>query len=1675
MTPTPQPATAPNNTSPPSRNVWQRLLRVLLRSVLWLFLLLAVLLLAISLVLKVPAVQNWLLPIANNQLTKALGAEVRIGRIGLDLPDLVVLEDVHMKDNFGKPLLDADRIRVAAITGTWLAFLDKEANERSISIREVELTNPSISLYVRRDTVSNLDFLLKSDKPADTTATPNLILDFGSIRISNMAFRWIDSTSYTPNQRRGAIDYSNVRIDSMDLASSFYMPKGGQFRADVDELRFIERLSGLRINHLETSLALNLDPDVRNRRLAYNPELPSDSIPYIRFTDTKLDVGRNTRLAFTGHFDNETFDGIFQPDNGNHPRTYRVEFEDARMDFADLDHFVPEPLPLQGIMGLDGVLTGDPYRLRGDKVTLTYANNTRLVADLRLTDYTTPRIFMRLLLYPGSQANLQEVDYLLTETELPAELNRLGTASVEGRFTGFYNDFVTNLIVNSRLGRVDADMNLKLLPNQPMIYSGNATTRNLNLDALLGPGSRVSRNLNFSGRINGRGTDIKTANTSFDFTAQASDLVGYQIDTVKGDVQLRNGAIVGTVNLSDRQGSFDGRVDINLNREVPTYFLVGDLENADLHHYGLTNDSIRLTTIFNVNLSGDSLDNLSGYVRLFEINLARLDRRIGTTQLDTTRRQIRDVVVSSRANTARRKNLRIDSELLNLTMNGQFSYQQLGGLLQRLGTEATLWLANDTAKIRTYYAAKTAVHDTVTAAAAITFKRMDPLLSFLRIPLRISPNARLEADMAFGDVEQADIVVRADSLAWDSIRARTVDLDLRMRKPTLTNNLSAEGLLTIDRIRLASGQELTDFEFAPNILNQAARIETRFAADSGRASVRLAALARYADGVIDGRILSQSSGIVLRDSLWRFDPENRIRYGENLLQIENFRLTQGSQSLVVESNVRGAEGRLTAAARNMSVNQLASIFLPGQPLYGVLNATARIGDPFGQRPNIQLNGNIRRLQYDNVRYGDLLLESRMNAEQAGLLATLSLVRQRSDTLLSLRGTYDADRTGSPLDFRLATYNLPIDLVTPFVKGILYDMTGQVNIASLHLTGKLSAPQVRGTASLDNVRFGVDFFKTTYSLNGQLTFTERSIELGQMAVRDANNHPAVLRGTVFHDGFTAIRLDLALRQVQDFLFMNTTIEDNETFYGRAVIRNGSADIRGSFDNLSVNANIRTGAGTHIYIPLSDYQEANRLPYVVFKTTTQDSINLRQRLEGVTGLNLNLTVDATPDAELTLVLDERTGDNIKAAGAGTLAININTAGEFNMYGTYEVTRGSYLMNLQGVLRREFQVAPPSTISWSGDPLQADLNIEGTYTVNADLSRLETGGGASGGGAAVTRPVEVLLYVKGNLLAPQVSFGLRVPNLSSENSLVLTSLLRSIENDPQEMNKQVVSLLLYRQFAPQSSLFASDAGGSTVGSTASELLSGQLNSLLNNVFEGKLQVGVGTNNQFRDVNLNLQANLFNNRLTIERSGGVVGTANRDVSIGNLRIAYRLLPGDSAMRNKVNPGILTVEGFNRENFGYNLSNAVVTTSQGGGLFYRKEFETFADLFRRKRKVETNKPVELPRDAQGRLDTMGIDMHRSVMSRNLNRGTGADSTQRRNRRNRPAGATDSILPIAPNPVPLQTAPRDPQRPQEPVIAPGSVPNTPNKPRDGKPSKDDGRPQSSAIRPDYMQFKRRGS
>lgn len=370
-------------------------------------------------------------------------------------------------------------------------------------------------------------------------------------------------------------------------------------------------------------------------------------------------------------------------------------------------------------------------------------------------------------------------------------------------------------------------------------------------------------------------------------------------------------------------------------------------------------------------------------------------------------------------------------------------------------------------------------------------------------------------------------------------------------------------------------------------------------------------------------------------------------------------------------------------------------------------------------------------------------------------------------------------------------------------------------------------------------------------------------------------------------------------------------------------------------MTINAYATSNKGTRIYIPFDGATEVTQKDYIIFTSqiiqdTSDTSGRRRTRPVADNGIKMNFNFNITPDAYCEILLDRQAGDIIRAYGSSLLNLKIDTQGDFAMTGTYELQSGEYTFTLQNAIHKRFEIKPNSRIIWTGDPMEAEVNIKAGYTQLTSLADILPASSTTNNAARTRRyPVELIITLTDRLMSPTVGYSLtfkEYPNTPEfRNGIAIFE--NQLQNDEQELSKQVSSLLLFNTLlSPNNPLFGSNQSQSFVGNSVSELISNQISKWAS-ALDQNLEVGLTgltlDEHMIDNLQLRFSYRFLNDRFRITRDGRLTNVQNQyDAAslLGEWTLEYWFTPtgsirGRAYNRNIQNPLLLnntqTTAGF--------------------------------------------------------------------------------------------------------------------------------------------------------------------
>ncbi len=1478
--------------------------------------------------LQIPSVQKSLLSRITDGFSSASGFKVEYDRFYLVWYDRLEITELKITDPQNNILIEAGRLYVNFTLSTLY-------QRKNINIDAVELQEGVVNLVtipVGDSTELNIDVFiaeigrqLSSGEPKKKSASSAKI-NIGEVLIAQSQFSlhepFKDSVArgFDPNHFR-------VSLDDGDL---------NNFQVIGDTIQF--NLESLRIKEEKTKL------DISSLRTYFRISQKSMEFLGLDLNCNQSHVSDTLMLHYDSQRDLSEF---------NDKVTLDLRLKDTRVHPEDIAHFARGLDTWKQTITLNGRFHGKISRFTFRPMEIS-VGSTRVTGSLEMDGLpSVQETFINAKLKP-SVVYGTDLAFLFPDN-INNTLIPLGKIQLRGNFLGFPNDFVADGDLITSLGRVTSDINYKISENNLGLtsYRGNLSLSDFQLGRFF-KDTLVYQTVNMTGNINGKGFTRETADFVLKGEVSSIGIRGYNYVNIRSNARFAKELFVGSLTIDDPnlQFSMDGSIDLRQNKDLID--VKARLDTAVFHKLKLTRQEFSLQTYVDINSQGLTLDSITGNA-LFKKTLLRFGDEV--LQLDSVH-LISEKHVDGRALTLR-------SSMADLSLTGDFYYSTMFNDIQMLVKEFLLNLRNDPVAIHEYYASKLEGEHSYKAAISVNVHDANPLFNMLDVDLYVSPETHITGEFSNSSTSRLHVLTQIDSVFLSGKVFKENEIEFNGSKIRDSTQVLAQLTLTSGQQVLNKNLTTKDL-FLEGIWNLD-HIDFRLDADQTGYNNQLRMNAE-----ID--FLEDSTKIKVLPSVIRLLGEEWQTRGHNYTLVKgkewsfhHVGFTHDEQSIDVDGDISMDSTRtLTVDMKNLDMALLN--FISSERWGGRLNARI-VQKDFYKNLFIENDIEIDSLTINKFLVGEVHGDNMLDPVTGYFNIGLTVDRL-DDRILDIDGYYDPDDRESPLHAKAVLDKASVRLIEPIVRDLFSQLDGTLT-GEFNISGKFSEPMVRGEAKLNNGQLLVNYLKTLYKVTGTVALAPNEIEFKGFTLNDVFRNSARLDGKITHRSFAKMALTLDA-SFTNFQLLNTNTRDNDLFYGQA-FGTGSLKITGPFNKLKITANAVTNRSTRLSLPLggsSTSQEKKEfIQFVSFAGDARKSAKpAPARKRELTGLTLDLNIDVTPDAYAEIIFDIKSGDIIRGRGRGDLRLQIDTKGEFNMFGRLDFTEGAYNFTLRDIINKEFQIKAGSNISWFGDPYEGNMNITASYRQLTSMAPIIQDQSVVTDPAIRRKyPVEVLLRLEGPMMSPQINFDLAARDLPDN---VITTNGKSIRMrfefeafktklDEQELKLQVFSLIILRKLSPPNA-FVTSATGSTLYNSVSELLSNQLSYWLSQVDENleiDLDLGTMDAEAFNTFQLRLSYSFLGGRLRVSKDGSFGGNQpNRSelaTIAGDWTVDYLLTPD----------GKFKVKMYSRSNVNnlqssLNTQTAAVTT--GTSLMYTENFNTFAELLmsareRRRRELEKN------------------------------------------------------------------------------------------------------------------------
>lgn len=1124
---------------------------------------------------------------------------------------------------------------------------------------------------------------------------------------------------------------------------------------------------------------------------------------------------------------------------------------------------------------------------------------------------------------------------VVPKKSLPPSIQLPNVIDANGKFKGSMTDFSTNLNVKSDMGGavLAATMNG---PKGREKYKADVSLNNFNVGRLLKQEPTLGR-ISAKAVVVGTGLDPKKINAQFNATVLSAYYNKYNYRNLKlsGKYANQNVSIKG--NMPDSNVNVELSAIANLAGKYPAVKANVALKQVDLQKLNFSKTEFRFAGNIKADIKTADVDYLNGDVFATGLQLVKEGKKFNV-----------DTVRLHAVSTATENKLVLKSELLSATVDGKYQLSKVGSAI--INQINKYYQFGEVTKIPPQRIRFTAniynpkfLQDFVPSLTTFAPSKINGLI----------------------DTEKDSLLMNAvfPKITYNKINLDSIKLNIGNEGEKLNYRLFVNSITnpSIALFNTEVSGSAADNKLDLNVFLRDRQRKDKYVIAGIFQSINK-----------DFRFNLDPNKLLLDYEKWTVAPENYIQFGESGILAHQFNISQGSQLLSINSTSETPNSPLKVEFKDFQIETLTKFAETDTTLVGgAINGTVDVKD-LVSNPKFEADITISKLRYQKDELGDLKAIVNNNTENA------------FEVDVSLKGVHELSAKGFYYTAPQSNLDLNIDIRKIDLRQIESVSLGQIKQGKGTITGQftvkgeLSKPQILGALKFNDAGFRVAYINSYFTMpNQEIAFNNEGIRFNNFTLVDSLGKKATVNGMVYTSDFSNVRFGLDIK-TDNFRAINSTAQDNDMIYG-TVFLSSNIRVRGDLNQPDVNMNITVEKGTKFYyaMPVDDPSVIDQEGIVQFIDADAPPFNGQKDLKAdsvskspIKGINLVADIKIDPEAELNVVVDPANGDMLTVRGDANLNATMDASGKISMTGRYEIVDGSYSLSVGPLGKKPFKLVKGSTMIWTGEPTEANINLTALYEVNAapidllnqpDLVQAKT-----------KLPFQVYLYMKGELLKPIISFKIDLPE--NERGTEIGSLaytkLQSVNRDENELNKQVFALLALERFIannPFQSLAGGGGGISTLArSSVSKLLTEQLNNLASDLIQG-VDVNFGINSsedystgsleQKTDLEVGLSKKLLNDRLTVTvgSSFALEGPQNANQSAtniaGNVNVEYALSKD----------GRYRLRAYRRNQTESVIEGQIVETGLGFTLVV--DYNRFREIFQKRRNRNRNEAEQKPKN----------------------------------------------------------------------------------------------------------------
>lgn len=1452
-----------------------------------------------TIVLSLPSVQTVLAQYTTTTINKKYGTNINIDKLRVSLISWnTTLKGVYIQDYQKDTLFHVNELKTSILSITNLTKGTLEFGD--IEIQDLEF---KLRTYFGEQSTNLEVFIDKLDNrmPRDSTK-PSFFFSSSFVDIQKSKFKYIDDNLENPE----ILLFENLNIKANDFEIL-----GPEVSADINKMSFSSQ-RGIRVENLTTKFKYT------------KQQMRFDSLN-IKTPLSNLDgnvVFNYNREDFKDFLDKVNVVADFQEST--------VAFDEINMLYNEFGQgkLATFSTNISGVLNdlntNDLFLFSDNTGIRGDFNFKNLFNKQKpFVLDAEMKNVTSSYYQLNALL-PNLIGN-----------SLPSTFSKLGQFTIRGKATITDSSVDAKVNLNTAVGSSYADILLSNFNNiDNATYKGFISLIDFDLGDFVNNKSLGKTTLDFN--VEGKGFVKEKLNTEVIGQVYSIEFNRYTYKDLKVSGILKEQLFDGSLKSNDENLKFDFKGLADFGESRNNFNFKAAVAYADFKKLNFINDSV---SVFkgnvSMNINGTTLDNIVGDINFTQTNYQNVN---DTYYFD-------DFTITSSFENDSVRAININSpDIITGFMKGNFKVRELGKLMQ-----------NSLGSIYTNYRPfKISGGQNL----SFNFKIYNKIVDVFFPEVKFDPNTFIKGKIV---ADEGDFKLNFESPSIEAFGniADNIEVKIDNKNPLFNTYVSVGDLNT-------PYYNLKDFNLINTTLKDTLFFRSEFKGGSEFNDSYNLNFYHTFNKENKSVIGLKTSDINFKGNKWILnkdgDSQNKVVINRSLDSITIQEIVMNNEEKeqirlrgqLADSTYKDLQLQFKIVSLNKITPVIDSLKLQGE-VNGNLNILQKDGIYL---PSSNLN--IVGFGINSIDLGDLAISIVGNRD----LTEFQVNSQLTDNGVEKFGVVGKveNKEKMPTANLMANFsNFNITPFSPLGEGVIDNIRGDLD-GQVRITGNVDNPDFDGLLTLDNAGIAIPYLNVDYSFapNSRVRLSNQTFDFENIALTDIEKKTkANLDGTITHSYFKDWVLNLNVNTRNNrFLILNTEFKEGELYYGTGYL-NGTGRIYGPTTALNITVDGSTARGTSLKIPLSDVASVGDYSFINFiERNGLKTIEEQRLLKDYQGLELEFNLDVTPEAEVEIVTDTKTGSSLKGTGEGILLIQINTNGKFEMYGDFVVVTGEYNYKFGGFIDKKFTVKPGGTINWDQKPLEAELSMEAVYSLNANPAPL-----LENQGYTQRIPTDVIIKLTGELESPDIEFGIEFPGT---NSIVQSELEYKLQ-DPTVEEKNAIFLLAQGNFVgDQNGINQQAITGNLVQSA-----SGILNSIL------------GGGNDKLNFGLSYEQGVLSSDIeTDDRIGVTVSTKISDRVLFNGKVGVpvggaseTLVAGDFEIQVLLNEqGTLSAKFFSRQSEIQAFLPDQQGSTQGAGLSYEVDFNSFKELFRKMLKKKNPPKDESVPPNRGQPSVMGKD-----------------------------------------------------------------------------------------------------